>query len=226
MAQSKGSAIPKKGEKTRKSLRNKTGERPACSQLLIVCEKQSGIPRFCVEVNGSRAAAFQRAATFLALTCSLRGDCPADYDIRVPAHERVRVRITKLASELLRLGRTFSSSVSLSPREREVFRELMRNRANKEIADRLNISLRTVKFHVSALLAKFRVASRWDLIQQAQRMFGTRHPDEVLASLSANPSVSLPAAELAAPRKVVASNERAHRDESRIIPFRRSLRRA
>jgi len=52
----------------------------------------------------------------------------------------------------------------LSRREQEVLNGLLENLANKEVADRLNISERTVKFHVSNLLAKFGVRRRADLI--------------------------------------------------------------
>ncbi|MFZ0961027.1 MAG: response regulator transcription factor [Terriglobia bacterium] len=53
---------------------------------------------------------------------------------------------------------------NLTQREREVLNALMENLANKEIGDRLNISERTVKFHVSSLLEKFSVRRRTDLI--------------------------------------------------------------
>jgi DNA-binding NarL/FixJ family response regulator len=57
------------------------------------------------------------------------------------------------------------ASVSeLSPREQEVLDALLENLANKEIGSRLNISERTVKFHVSNLLSKFGVRRRADLI--------------------------------------------------------------
>ena len=52
----------------------------------------------------------------------------------------------------------------LSRREQEVLSSLLENLANKEVASRLNISERTVKFHVSNLLAKFGVRRRADLI--------------------------------------------------------------
>jgi DNA-binding NarL/FixJ family response regulator len=52
----------------------------------------------------------------------------------------------------------------LSKRETEVLNCLLENLANKEVADRLNISERTVKFHVSNLLSKFGVRRRADLI--------------------------------------------------------------
>lgn len=56
------------------------------------------------------------------------------------------------------------SPAELSRREQEVLNGLLENLANKEVADRLHISERTVKFHVSNLLAKFGVRRRADLI--------------------------------------------------------------
>jgi len=56
------------------------------------------------------------------------------------------------------------SPTELSRREQEVLSGLLENMANKEVADRLHISERTVKFHVSNLLAKFGVRRRADLI--------------------------------------------------------------
>lgn len=55
---------------------------------------------------------------------------------------------------------------SLTAREREVLALVLENLSNKEIASRLHISERTVKFHVSNLLAKFHSKSRGDLILQ------------------------------------------------------------
>lgn len=52
----------------------------------------------------------------------------------------------------------------LSRREQEALNSLLENLSNKEIAERLHISERTVKFHVSNLLAKFGVRRRADLI--------------------------------------------------------------
>lgn len=56
------------------------------------------------------------------------------------------------------------SASELSRREQEVLSGLLENLANKEVAERLHISERTVKFHVSNLLAKFGVRRRADLI--------------------------------------------------------------
>ena len=67
------------------------------------------------------------------------------------------------------LGVMRGRQVKLSPgnlthRERQVLDAVLENLANKEIGSRLNISERTVKFHVSSLLEKFGVRRRIDLI--------------------------------------------------------------
>ncbi len=57
----------------------------------------------------------------------------------------------------------------LSPREREVLDLVLEQLSNKEIAVRLNISERTVKFHVAGLLRKFHTGRRQDLIFRLHR---------------------------------------------------------
>lgn len=53
----------------------------------------------------------------------------------------------------------------LTPRERQVFEGLLSAETNKEIAQRVHMSERTVKFHVSHLLEKFGVKTRGELQQ-------------------------------------------------------------
>ena len=64
----------------------------------------------------------------------------------------------------LRRPKLVSASAHMSRREREVHQLLMENLSNKEIANRLHMSERTVKFHVSNLLGKHGVKRRSDLI--------------------------------------------------------------
>ena len=81
----------------------------------------------------------------------------------VPREVLSRFVDTILSSTQGRRLRT-NSPAELSRREQEVLNGLLENLANKEVADRLHISERTVKFHVSNLLAKFGVRRRADLI--------------------------------------------------------------
>ena len=80
------------------------------------------------------------------------------------------------AKELLEEGRAVSRPASLSPRQSEILLSVIRNRANKEIASKLNITVRTVKFHISSLLNKFGVDNRAEL---ARRAAGFLKPDAV-----------------------------------------------
>jgi two-component system, NarL family, response regulator LiaR len=67
---------------------------------------------------------------------------------------------------------------ALTERETEVLRLLARGRANKEIAADLNIGEKTVKTHVSNVLAKLGLQSRTQAALVAVRM-GLVDPDEV-----------------------------------------------
>jgi DNA-binding NarL/FixJ family response regulator len=75
-------------------------------------------------------------------------------------------------------GRQFKNAASadLSRREQETLDSLLENLSNKEIASRLNISERTVKFHVSNLLSKFGVRRRADLILLCYQKRNTNAP--------------------------------------------------
>jgi DNA-binding NarL/FixJ family response regulator len=59
---------------------------------------------------------------------------------------------------------SLNPGIEISRREREVLDLLLENLSNKEIAAKLYVSERTVKFHVSNLLGKFGVQRRSDLI--------------------------------------------------------------
>jgi DNA-binding NarL/FixJ family response regulator len=58
----------------------------------------------------------------------------------------------------------------LTERELEVLRQLAKGRQNKEIATELWISERTVKFHVSAILAKLGVGNRTEAVSKAAQL--------------------------------------------------------
>ena len=66
----------------------------------------------------------------------------------------------QVAARLMREVRTPESPETLTERETEVLRLLARGQANKEIARDLHIGEKTVKTHVSNILAKLGVQSR------------------------------------------------------------------
>lgn len=78
-----------------------------------------------------------------------------------------RALLSSFVDSILRAhhrGRSSGWSARLSPREIQVLDLLLDNLSNKEIAAKLKIAERTVKFHVSNVLTKFGVHRRADLI--------------------------------------------------------------
>lgn len=74
------------------------------------------------------------------------------------------------AERLLREVRTPESPETLTERETDVLRLVAKGRANKEIAHELNIGEKTVKSHVSSILAKLNVPSRTQAALYAVRI--------------------------------------------------------
>ncbi len=100
-------------------------------------------------------------------------DAPHD-DLRRAVHAAANgdgFASSALTGALLRAVRNRSRTVLRLPRdvqftqrERDVLRHLLRGQANKDIAAALSVSEKTVKFHVSNVLAKAGLTSRAQLI--------------------------------------------------------------
>lgn len=90
-----------------------------------------------------------------------------------------------VASRLLRHvsaeGAASAAPAALTPRERETLRLLGRGLQNKEIAVRLGVRERTVKFHVAALMRKLGAGNRTEVVTRAtQAGLLTLAPNEAL----------------------------------------------
>src|SRR5262245_43404132 len=101
--------------------------------------------------------------------CMVRGQCPSDYLVMVPAASEILGDLSEKAHKLLEAGHGVKASVKLTRREEEVLDGILRSLANKEIACELNLSVRTVKFHVSSLFSKFNVRGRMELMREASQ---------------------------------------------------------
>ena len=89
----------------------------------------------------------------------------------------MRSKIVSYATELEKLAVEVSNKQMdeklnfenlLSIRENEIFELIVSSKSNQEIADQLNISLNTVKFHIKNMYEKLQVKSRKEVLSLAQ----------------------------------------------------------
>jgi len=171
--------------------------RSAQPAAYVFCDKKSGAAKFTVEADENGELPLDRIAGSLAVYCIAHCCSPNDLVLVVCADEELNESISARAAALLETARVGTSTVALSPREKQVLHAVTENLANKEIASKLSISVRTVKFHVSALLAKFGVTTRTELSISLRRdcsipLSGpsSEKPKVVSVSASNHPAVS------------------------------------
>jgi len=144
-------------------------------------EKNTGVAHFHVEADAEGRFPVEQAAGLLAMHCMVRNQEPGDYVVMVEAETSQLDGLSERAEKLLEAGRSVKTHVKLTRREEEVLSGVMRSLANKEIAATLNLSERTVKFHVSSLLAKFHVRGRMELVREAAQHAAAKQPPAVTA---------------------------------------------
>jgi DNA-binding CsgD family transcriptional regulator len=140
---------------------------PFLMQSFVLCERSSGAVRFRVDAEADGSMPVEKIAGLLAVHCLVRGQAPEDYEMMVVLRESLLDAAAERAQELLAAGRALGAGVKVSRREQEVLDCILQGCANKEIACKLNVAERTVKFHVSSLLAKFGVTDRIALSREA-----------------------------------------------------------
>src|SRR6185437_3755154 len=140
--------------------------------VYVFYNKITGAAQFRAEALAGEQDSVERAAGLLAIQCLVRGQDPESFVVLVPAADALSGRLVSRAKELLNEGRSIAGPAPLSPRQKEILQSVVRNQANKEIASNLNITVRTVKFHISSLLNKFDVQSRGELARKAASLLG------------------------------------------------------
>ena len=135
----------------------------SCHEIYFFLEKNTGVSRFHVEAGPDGKFPVEEAAGLLAMHCMVLGQTPQDYVVLVQAAEDLLGGLAGKWEGLLQAGHSVGRPLKLTRRQDEVLNGVMRGQANKEIAGSLNLSERTVKFHLSALLAKFCVRGRMEL---------------------------------------------------------------
>ena len=157
--------LPELEEETNNSCGNR-------SDVFVFYNKKTGVAQFRAEALAGERESIERAAGLLAIQCLMRGHNPENFTVLVQAPNDISSRLVARAQELLEEGRAIAGPAPLSPRQKEILHSVVRHEANKEIASRLNITVRTVKFHISSLLNKFDVQSRGELARKAAGILG------------------------------------------------------
>ena len=137
--------------------------RKACEKSHIVVFCQSGVLDFAVKALDAGAAGIltQTMDLCIAIRRALAGDnfVPPEIAMQLFAHLRDSEKRRREAEQL-----------RLTMREEQVIKCWMEGMTNKQIADRLSISEKTVKHYVGALKGKFSAANRLEIVLSAQRL--------------------------------------------------------
>jgi DNA-binding CsgD family transcriptional regulator len=179
-------------------------------------DKRSGTKRFEVEAAEDGSMPMDRAISLLAIHCVARQQMPKDFEVMIGIGKNLVDGLVERAVKLMRTCAAARTSVPLSRRQRDVLDGIAQNRTNKEIASSLNVSVRTVKFHVSVLLEKFDVRSRVDLMLEAANVLSPDAIHRKVAALEHRPNPESGAAEmtlspLARPRLPISADSRVAR---------------
>jgi len=172
---SKIGPLPRLGQKTvrsnlsrikKQSLVLPCQQAPMIPESYVLCERSTGVARFRIEAASDGSLPVEKMAGLLAVHCLVRGQAPEDYELMVISTGTLFNSVAERTQELLAAGREIGSGIKISRREQEVLDGILRNHTNKEIASELHVAERTVKFHVSSLLAKFGVTDRMALSRE------------------------------------------------------------
>jgi FixJ family two-component response regulator len=95
---------------------------------------------------------------------------PAPKKVLLEAIERALKRYDETHEQNVRLSTYRNFFSTLTTREREVFRLVVRGRLNKQIAHELGTSERTIKAHRHSIMQKFKVKSLAELVSIAEHL--------------------------------------------------------
>jgi len=109
------------------------------------------------DVDSARAAFRTQAVDFL--------EKPLDHAKLLSAIEEAFLRQSNTVNETLKINEYDQLLNRLTPREREVMSLVVNGRHNREIAETLGISARTVEVHKARMMSKLRVDGIPDLVR-------------------------------------------------------------
>jgi DNA-binding NarL/FixJ family response regulator len=161
---------------------------PRQKRIFIFTDKRSGARRFEVKSEPDGGLPVDEAASLLAVNCMMRDQVPGDYRVFVSAGDNLPNGLKERAQKLIDACTSMESAIHLTDRQQEALAGVQQGLSNKEIAAKLHLSERTVKFHVSALFSKFGVDGRIALIHKANDLlWGAETPAVAERPLSGGP---------------------------------------
>ena len=183
-------------------------------ESFIFFDKITGTQRFEVAANPDGSMPTDHAASLLAVQCLVRGKMPADFMVMIATAQDLLDGLDQRAMKLIQAGQQVHlSAVTLTSRQKEVLRMILQSYSNKEIGSKLNVTERTVKFHVSGLLAKFDVTGRVALMRKVT---------DLLAA--GRISIGLEAAQFVAKEQRGSVPAISRQDHVYLLPLKRVLR--
>jgi DNA-binding NarL/FixJ family response regulator len=150
-------------------------------KAFVFFDNNTHTQRFEVKAQADGGMPEHEAASLLAMHCVMRGQSPEEFGVMVSSGADLLTGLVDRARKLMDACVAIHTDVQLSQRQYEVLRGVLQSLTNKEIASQLQIGVRTVKFHVSGLLAKFGVADRLTLAKQTRELMSTGAPPAALA---------------------------------------------
>ncbi len=136
-------------------------------KAFVFFDRSTGAKRFEIKAGADGSLPVEETISLLAMQCVVRGQTPADFRVMIAIGNSLMDRLAPRTRKLIRVCMATVLPMNISQRQQEVLRSVLQHLSNKEIAARLNLAERTVKFHISALLHKFRVTNRMRLMQKA-----------------------------------------------------------
>lgn len=146
------------------------------AKAFVFFDRTTGTKRFEVEAGPDGSLPVEQSTSLLAMQCVVRGQTPADFRVMVSVGDNLLEGLAPGAKKLIQACMATALPMHITQRQQEVLRGILQNLSNKEIAAKINLAERTVKFHVSALLQKFHVTGRVSLMQKAGDLLSVDSP--------------------------------------------------
>ncbi len=156
-----------KGNKNRRSRHSHGIESQLHPKAFVFFDRATGTKRFEIKAGADGSLPVEETISLLAMQCVVRGQTPTDFRIMVSIGNSLMDGLAPRTKRLIRVCMATVLPMNVSKRQQEVLGGVLQQLSNKEIAAKLNLAERTVKFHISALLQKFHVTGRMRLMQKA-----------------------------------------------------------